>query len=357
MHIRYVVINPFPSTRVNGVTTYSESLLEYLRCEAIPTTYLANDDKLSIGRFRRTLCAHIKNHFDPKTTVIEAPEVLAASLRLPDAYTVHVRMHCPSTIVNSLRNRRVEESMRQAELEAVMRAAFVSSPSYGLVDELGFEADRARISVFKNPLPIGIGPCPDVQKSDDVIFLARFDRAKGVDMLNAVLELLPKATRVVVVGIGARRFEFSPSIRCSLEVFEHEDNSGRLRRIERAKVLLMLSRFENCPMTILESMLARTVVVAWDVGGIAEIAPPPIVNLAPFSDIAGIVRELLGAVERPPPPASVFADACAAVGRDFDEGFRNMLRSWQQQTAVTTYRGLSCRNFHETGFNASVETV
>lgn len=111
-----------------------------------------------------------------------------------------------------------------------------------------------------------------------VLLLGRFDYQKGLDRLEAIIRLAAKRKldlewRVVGssllddIGIGnasagAARFSVSPAI------FDKEELE---REFANADVLLMLSRWEGLPLTIIEAMGHGVVPVVTDVGAINEL--------------------------------------------------------------------------------------
>ena len=72
----YVVVNPFESNRVNGVTSYTRNLLHYLQTHGIAATCLWNDKTLSSAQFREHVANYIADHFEPASALIEAPETV-----------------------------------------------------------------------------------------------------------------------------------------------------------------------------------------------------------------------------------------------------------------------------------------
>ncbi|WP_139502108.1 glycosyltransferase family 4 protein, partial [Escherichia coli] len=71
-------------------------------------------------------------------------------------------------------------------------------------------------------------------------------------------------------------FKLDPSVKCSVEKKGEVIGDKRFELVKKAKCLIMPSQFENCSMVILESLACHVPVVAWDVGGNAEIAKPNI---------------------------------------------------------------------------------
>src|SRR5262249_15145625 len=209
--------------------------------------------------------------------VVEAPEVACSTLLLPPEYRVHVRLHCPVALVDAHNDQPVDLERVGQELEVARRAHTVSSPSYALLPEPRPVLDVSRIHVYKNPPPAGVTPVAAGAKRHDVVFLGRFRPVKGVDFLNPVLSALPPSYSVILAGRGSQAFPLSPSVRCRVSARGEVFGQERYRLLGEARVALMLSRFENCSMLVLECLAVGTVVVGWQVGGHAEVAGPDLI--------------------------------------------------------------------------------
>ena len=113
-----------------------------------------------------------------------------------------------------------------------------------------------------------------------VMFIGRFDPEKGMDRLVALVAEaqargLPFDWRVVgrrVLGEGHRKVDLGP-----IEPFLRPPalSTAALSRVYRwADVVLMLSRFEGVPLTILEAQRFGCVVLSTAVGAIDELIEP-----------------------------------------------------------------------------------
>ena len=167
------------------------------------------------------------------------------------------------------------------------------------------------------------------------------------DFLNPVLSALPPSYSVVLAGRGSEAFALSPSVRCRVsargEVFGRE----RYRLLGEARVALMLSRFENCSMLVLECLAIGTIVVGWQVGGNAEIAGPDLIRLVPFGDTDALVAAVVASVEGTRPAPDRFRAATAQVAEDFRRGWQQV---WDPVLGGHgVYRGLDASGGAEGG--------
>jgi len=334
----YVLVNHWTRTISDGIGNYSRAVLDELRRWGIDTAFITRDEGASDADYRRHVLNAVTTRFSSSEIVVEAPEVACPTSLLPPEYRVHVRLHCPLALVQAHNEQPVDWEQFEQELEVARCAHAVSSPSYALLGELRPFLDVSRIHVYKHPPPAGVTPVDGGSKRHDVAFLGRFRPVKGVDFLNPVLSTLPPSYSVVLAGRGSEAFALAPSVRCRVsargEVFDQE----RYQLLGEARVVLMLSRFENCSMLVLECLAVGTVVVGWQVGGNGEIAGPDLIRLVPFGDTDALVATVIASVEGTPPPPDRFKAATTRVAADFRRGWRHVWDSVPVGRGV--YRGL-----------------
>jgi glycosyltransferase involved in cell wall biosynthesis len=132
---------------------------------------------------------------------------------------------------------------------------------------------RGSLEVIYNGVPdIPLTPAPRSQTGAAVGTLARFDRAKGLDVLIRALPALPDVT-CVLVGDGPE----SASLELLADELGVSDRVTMTGWVDRARdylaaldLVVVPSRFEGLPLVVVEAMLAERVVVASDVGSICE---------------------------------------------------------------------------------------
>ncbi len=331
--MRFLIVNGFPSAWVNGVTSYTAAVLDELRRQGVEVHFLGNRQAPSLNEFRASLkefrayvAAEVARRFDPRDTVIEAPEVWAPTALLGPEWRVHVRLHCPGAVASFGNGGPVDPDRFADELAVTRRAAVVSSPSKAMVRLLASDLDVARIRVFPNPPPFGVAPAAPAGKDIDLLFMARFSASKGANDLQWLLPSLPPGRSVALLGRDFERFGMPHGVCARVAMHGFDPTPARFDLLRRARALLVLSRFENGPMVVLEALAHGTPVVGWDVGGIGEMAGPPLVNLVPWND-RGL---LLGAIEdvlQRPPPQHLFAEACTRLRRAYLDGWADVTRA------------------------------
>lgn len=155
--------------------------------------------------------------------------------------------------------------------------------------------------VAGSPAPAGR---PPAARDQTVLAVGRLHRQKGFDLLLRALARLPRA-RAVVVGDGEERQaleslanELGLAGRVELPGWEDDVRV----RLASADLLVVPSRFEALPLTVLEGMLAGLPVVATNVGSIAEAVVDGLTGvLTPPDDVdalAGAISALLDDAHR-----------------------------------------------------------
>ncbi len=344
---QYLIVNPYPEDASHGVHNYHLNLMAELDAKGVRYQMFSNNRRLAPERFRWEVKEFVERNYGKDEVLIEAPEAKAATILLDNGYDVHVRMHTPSAVAQRYDGAPVDQRLYAEEMLAIHKARYVSSPSYGLLSELADELRREDILVYKNP-PVKVDINLDFPRAFDydVIFMARFQPLKGIEFLEPILEKLPADFSVLLLGNNATKFRVSKRVSCHVHQIEHIASQDRFDLVARSKVLIQLSKFENCSMVILEALACGTPVVAWDVGGNGEIAPPPVLRLAPYGNcrrLAATVTELAelvtsrGGLER-----DLFETALTDVREDFEKGIDSVLKL----DSGGCYRGMSCAGRH-----------
>jgi glycosyltransferase involved in cell wall biosynthesis len=106
------------------------------------------------------------------------------------------------------------------------------------------------------------------------IFVGRLDRQKDPQTLVEAWSRLPGPHRLEVVGDGPLRPALEAMVR-RLDLQErvrlHGAQDDVARRLGNADLLVLPSRWEGCPLVVIEAMMSGLPVVATDVGGVREL--------------------------------------------------------------------------------------
>ncbi len=103
------------------------------------------------------------------------------------------------------------------------------------------------------------------EKKDYVLYFGRFDREKGIDTLIQAKEL-----NFVFAGKGELEDEINRQTHIKNVGFQTGDALAQLIR-EAACSVYPSTWYENCPFSVMESIMAGTPVVGADIGGIPEL--------------------------------------------------------------------------------------
>lgn len=216
----------------------------------------------------------------------------AAALTLPDARV---------TVVDQLPMRTVSlpELLRVRALTARVDAAVAVGEASARRVEDFYALGRGSVRSVPNLVP---DPGPPVRAPHDgplrLVAVGRLDRVKGHDvLLDALVDV--DGVLLTVVGEGACRPELEKQV-ADLGLADRvllpgwsEDVAGELAR---ADVLVLPSRTEGWPLTVVEAMLAGLPVVATPVGSVAEAVQDGVTGLlVPKDDapaLAGALRRL-----------------------------------------------------------------
>lgn len=252
----------------------------------------------------RTLSAAVKrvekglDLLNIKPDIIEVEESFGVAFPLVERLPIPIvtRLHGPWLILGHLaKDERSNLNARvKAEERAILASQGVTSPSEDVLSQVrefyGCELPDARVI----PNPIKETPnylCWHIDSSmpQSILFVGRFDSIKGADIaINAfrLVALKNKDIELIFVGpdrgldLGGEQYSlveylkrFIPElyIRNRVKILGHctTDQVANLRKT--ANVTIMTSRYENFPMSLLESLSAGCPTVAVAVGGIKEI--------------------------------------------------------------------------------------
>ncbi len=109
----------------------------------------------------------------------------------------------------------------------------------------------------------------DVQKKDYIIYFGRFSIEKGIDTLIEVCKLLPD---IKFKFAGAGPLEDSIKNIENIENVGFQTGESLEKLIKEAKLSIYPSQwYENCPFSVMESLMYKTPVIGANIGGIPEL--------------------------------------------------------------------------------------
>ncbi|MCW2270606.1 Glycosyl transferases group 1 [compost metagenome] len=277
----YWIVSPF-SSKNNGISNYCLNAKELLLAKGIEAQILDNDEGLNVSSLEEKILSTISAN-----DTIEIPDAWGLFSKKRPLNKVHARLHAPSLYLQELNGSPLNKARYHREIAAVSNADFVSSPSAANTEKYGLPEDL-EVATFPNPV-IFSGDVARVEKDIDIIFIGRFDKVKGADYLYNLLFLLPKDLRISIVGIDPSEAAKYNKACAHLQITFHGwiDNNEKDQLLSRAKVCAVLSRFESFSLVCFESIVHRTHVVAWHVGGIPECFPSHFVSTVELGNVIG----------------------------------------------------------------------
>jgi glycosyltransferase involved in cell wall biosynthesis len=160
--------------------------------------------------------------------------------------------------------------------------------------KLGFPAERMEV------IPNGVEPVPRATGGDLVASISMLDPVKGLDaFVRAAASIAEGAggdgARFEIVGSGpaaADLRELAASLSAPIGFPGHVPAPEVLPRL---RIFVLTSWFENCPMALLEAMMAGVPAVVTDVGGVPELVADTALVVPPGDPgaLAAALRRLL----------------------------------------------------------------
>lgn len=208
---------------------------------------------------------------------------------------VVVRLHGPWCVIGSELGHSVDKEYRircAIEKRAIAQATAVSSPSSDALNRVrswcGLELPNAR--VIPNPVPMV--PAEDLWSeqtcdADTILFVGRFDRVKGADiLLQAFSRIAAKRPELRLVFVGPDNGLIEGPREIGIQAYLQEQVPAPIRKQvvyrgtqtkqqiarerRRAALTVVSSRYETFSIAAAEAMAAGSPLIASRAGGIAE---------------------------------------------------------------------------------------
>ena len=131
----YIFVDPF-NRADSGVTAYVRLAGEQLTALGLEVGVIQISSFETIEAFRIRVKAEILG-FKKNIICIEAPESLAATFLVPEAYPIHIRLHCSRSLGAAVQGLPYLSTAVIKEQKEISRARFLSSPSWAVVNRFG----------------------------------------------------------------------------------------------------------------------------------------------------------------------------------------------------------------------------
>jgi glycosyltransferase involved in cell wall biosynthesis len=261
--------------------------------------YRANPGRAVDRMIRRSILAATRRAIAERgVQLLEIEESFGWSLGLGRALSIPlvVRLHCPWFLNGTVENVDRDDAFWSRVLkegEAIRRAEWVSAPSQAVLGRTReyYNLPLERAEVIPNPTPRIVGAPWRLEDCapQSVLFVGRFDRIKGGDLVIAAFARLADrfpAASLKFVGPDTGVLDDDRRPRKILDYLRERipDTSVR-NRIEwlgplphptvldlrrKALISVVSSRYDNFPTTVIEAMSLGCPIVATRTGGIPE---------------------------------------------------------------------------------------
>jgi len=206
-------------------------------------------------------------------------------------------------LMRSANRRFVVEPYREAEI-LFANSEFTRRE---LVEVLGCDPERIRVTYLGVRAFFHLVPRPRPARVENVLFFGRLVREKGIGDALAALGQVARAGhafRLRVLGSGdaehVRAVAREHGIAQRVEVLPHQDDERLADELARAQLALLPSHSESFGLSIAEAQAAGLAVVAYAAGSVPEVVEDGrSAWLAPLGDVEGLAQALAAALSDP----------------------------------------------------------
>ncbi|MCD7796521.1 MAG: glycosyltransferase family 4 protein [Clostridiales bacterium] len=181
--------------------------------------------------------------------------------------------------VNCMKNKCVHSSTMKSAIGMIEAMYWNSNKTYEQIDTVICCSEFMKTKLDTNPIfknkTVAIhnfmdsSPAQSVGKGDYVLYFGRFSQEKGIDTLLSVCKSLPDIP-FVFAGGGALEEKINKVANIKNVGFKSGDELKEL--ISRARFSIYPSEwYENCPLSVMESISLGTPVICANIGGIPEL--------------------------------------------------------------------------------------
>jgi glycosyltransferase involved in cell wall biosynthesis len=199
--------------------------------------------------------------------------MLPRSSRVAMAYTVHgFHYRHKAAVVRHLAKAAERFCIRRA-----FAAVFVSANDARIAEEDGLTGGGNRWQIIRNGCPAAQPGRTPASCQFDIVYLGRLVAMKNVGILPRILlALRPARPTLCVIGGGEceaelRRCVIDAGLAAQVTFLGAQPHTSALSYLSRARVMVLPSRWEGLPMSVLEAMHRGIPVVASNVGGTNEL--------------------------------------------------------------------------------------
>lgn len=222
----------------------------------------------------------------PIVQTIHDPKIVCPCHRF---YVEHKGIVCRECLNDSsfkkcVENRCVKGSIIKSKIAQLEAKYYLYKETYSLVDKyifvcnfmkdqhIGHGVNEKQSTVLYNFSRINKRSSISKSKEKYVLYFGRISREKGMEVLAEVCKKTPEI-QYKLIGSGNMEYLFKGLSNCELLGFKSGKELEELIANATCSVLPSIW-YENCPMTVLESIALGTPVIGSNIGGIPELIKP-----------------------------------------------------------------------------------
>lgn len=219
----------------------------------------------------------------PTIQTVHDPKIVCPCHRFYIEHTGKSCLKCvaSNSFIPCIKNKCIKGSFFKSVLAEIESSYYKSKKTYKLIDKfifvsnfmmkqhVGHGVKRKQSIVLHNFSRIERRTSIQKPKQKYILYFGRLGKEKGIETLAKVCKRTP-SIRYKLVGIGDLEYLFKDLKNCELLGFK---SGVELENIIAGAVCSVLPSiwYENCPMTVLESIALGTPVIGANVGGIPEL--------------------------------------------------------------------------------------
>ena len=274
--MKILLISP-TQTGIGGIAQHIQNLSKFLKKNGHYVEIISSENTLTIpikGLKNPSFMfsSYIKSKFKKNFDIIHAHNIPAALAMKNFSGKKILTIHgIYSDQIRQLHGKAKGKILEKIELKAL-----------SLADVITVVSNEALIHYSKNTknifqIPNGINSKfsnynDDVRFTNQIIFVGRLSKEKGIDTLIKIAKKLPLEINLIIIGQGPEKEKISKlSQKENIHYFGQKNHEETISLIKGSKILIQPSFSEGISSTILEAMVCKTAVIASNVGGNSEL--------------------------------------------------------------------------------------
>ena len=225
---------------------------------------------------------------------------------------VKIILHCNCNIPDQIKTKRGFKYLSKLIAISDINMVLCDSSREYLKEKFGVES--IKVPNFIDEKYIATEPKKINEKIENVLFVGRVVKAKGLDEIVAVAKQMSeiKFKLVGAVGSYAKGMDFPENV----ELVGQIDHARVIEEMDKADVFLFPSHTEGFSIALMEAMARGLPAIATDVGANSDMMSGGAGKTVPVGDVAGLC-EAIDSLDSPQARESASASAVRKVEREY----------------------------------------